>query len=200
VLLSFAQFEREVTAERIRDKFAASKRKGLWMGGRVPLGYDLIERQLRVNELEAKLVRSLYQRYLALRCVSKLSAELIAQGIVSKQRVSRRGVASGGVPIRVGRSTSCLKTACIWARSLIAARSTPANMNRFWSAASGSGCSSTWRVVARRARKARARGYQVFYWDWYIAIAVRAIRPPTAARTPSAIAITQCRLEATRSR
>ena len=61
VLLSFAQFEREVTAERIRDKFAASKRKGLWMGGRVPLGYNLKERQLHVNETEARLVRGFYE-------------------------------------------------------------------------------------------------------------------------------------------
>jgi DNA invertase Pin-like site-specific DNA recombinase len=109
VLLSFAQFEREVTAERIRDKFAASKRKGLWMGGRVPLGYDLKERQLRVNPAEAKLVRNLYERYLALGCVSKLHAELNAQGMVSKQRLSRRGLASGGVPYSRGALYELLK-------------------------------------------------------------------------------------------
>jgi DNA invertase Pin-like site-specific DNA recombinase len=109
VLLSFAQFEREVTAERIRDKFAASKRKGLWMGGRVPLGYDLKERQLHVNETEAKLVRGFYERYLALGCVSRLRAELNAQGIASKQRLSRRGVASGGVPYSRGALYELLK-------------------------------------------------------------------------------------------
>ena len=58
--MSFAQFEREVTAERIRDKVAASKRKGLWMGGRVPLGYEKDERTLRINEAEAETVRTLY--------------------------------------------------------------------------------------------------------------------------------------------
>ena len=63
MLLSFAQFEREVTAERIRDKIAASKRKGLWMGGRVPLGYEKDERTLRINEAEAKTVRTLYALY-----------------------------------------------------------------------------------------------------------------------------------------
>jgi site-specific DNA recombinase len=109
VLLSFAQFEREVTAERIRDKFAASKRKGLWMGGRVPLGYDLTARQLRVNAAEASLVRGFYERYLALGCVAKLRAELIAQGMVSKQRLSRRGVASGGVPYSRGALYELLK-------------------------------------------------------------------------------------------
>ena len=63
MLLSFAQFEREVTAERIRDKVAASKRKGLWMGGRVPLGYEKDERTLRINAAEAKTVRTLYALY-----------------------------------------------------------------------------------------------------------------------------------------
>ena len=73
MLLSFAQFEREVTAERIRDKVAASKRKGLWMGGRVPLGYEKDERTLRINEAEAETVRTLYARcfrhQVLLRCV-----------------------------------------------------------------------------------------------------------------------------------
>jgi len=109
VLLSFAQFEREVTAERIRDKFAASKRKGLWTGGRVPLGYDLKERQLCVNVGEAALVRSLCKRYLELGCVSKLSAELVAHGVLSKRRVSRRGAASGGVIYSRGALYALLK-------------------------------------------------------------------------------------------
>jgi DNA invertase Pin-like site-specific DNA recombinase len=109
VLLSFAQFEREVTAERIRDKFAASKRKGLWMGGRVPLGYDLKARQLVVNDAEAQLVRSLYQRYLELGCVSKLSAELNARGVTSKRRVSRNGAASGAVAYSRGALYALLK-------------------------------------------------------------------------------------------
>src|SRR5688572_18124767 len=66
VLLSFAQFEREVTGERIRDKIAASKKKGMWMGGAVPLGYDLKDRKLVPNEREAMVVRGIYLRYLAL--------------------------------------------------------------------------------------------------------------------------------------
>ena len=66
VLLSFAQFEREVTGERIRDKIAASKRKGMWMGGQVPLGYDLHDRQLRVNPEEADRVRLIFHLYLEL--------------------------------------------------------------------------------------------------------------------------------------
>ena len=96
VLLSFAQFEREVTGERIRDKIAASKRKGMWMGGVPPLGYDVRDRRLVINPAEADTVRDIYERYLKLRCVRQLSKELAAGGIVSKVRVSRSGIKSGG--------------------------------------------------------------------------------------------------------
>src|SRR5574341_307868 len=102
VLLSFAQFEREVTGERIRDKIAASKKKGMWMGGPVPLGYDLKDRKLIVNEAEAKIVRQIFGRYLELGCVRKLQAELKTKGIASKRRVSRSGKKSGGVPYSRG--------------------------------------------------------------------------------------------------
>src|SRR5579863_3465261 len=76
ILLSFAQFEREVTGERIRDKIAASKRKGMWMGGRVPLGYDVKERKLVVNRQEAGLVNKLYRWYLELGSVSQVKLRL----------------------------------------------------------------------------------------------------------------------------
>src|SRR5262249_3245983 len=76
VLLSFAQFEREVTGERIRNKFAASKRKGIWMGGMPSLGYDIKNRKLVVNEPEAETVRLIFRRYLELGCVSKLARSL----------------------------------------------------------------------------------------------------------------------------
>jgi DNA invertase Pin-like site-specific DNA recombinase len=75
VLLSFAQFEREVAGERVRDKIAASKARGLWMGGVVPLGYDLRERRLVINQAEAELVRQIYRRYLELGCVRLLKDE-----------------------------------------------------------------------------------------------------------------------------
>jgi len=96
VLLSFAQFEREVTGERIRDKIAASKRKGMWMGGVPSLGYDIRERRLVVNPTEAKTVRYIYECYLELGCVRQLSKELDKRGIVSKVRVSQKGIKSGG--------------------------------------------------------------------------------------------------------
>jgi site-specific DNA recombinase len=88
VLLSFAQFEREVTGERIRDKIAASKKKGIWMGGTVPLGYDWWERRLVVNEAEAATVRHMFERYIELRSVRLLKEELTRDGVVSKVRVS----------------------------------------------------------------------------------------------------------------
>ncbi len=96
VLLSFAQFEREVTGERIRDKIAASKKKGMWMGGNVPLGYDAKDRKLVVNEKEAETVRRIFHRYSELGSVQSLREELHVDGIVSKQRISKSGRVSGG--------------------------------------------------------------------------------------------------------
>jgi site-specific DNA recombinase len=97
VLLSFAQFEREVTGERIRDKIAASKRKGMWMGGNLPLGYDVKDRQLVVNEAEAQTVRYLFQRYVELGTVAALQTDLNRCGIVSKVWTSSSGKRRGGL-------------------------------------------------------------------------------------------------------
>ncbi len=91
VLLSFAQFEREVTAERIRDKIAASKKKGLWMGGYVPLGHDAVDRKLIVNAREAKIVRSIYSTFVEGACVKQIAADLGAKGIASKARSNGLG-------------------------------------------------------------------------------------------------------------
>ena len=102
ILLSFAQFEREVTGERIRDKIAASKRKGMWMGGVVPLGYDLKDRKLIPNKSEVAVVNRIFTRYLKLGCVMKLKAELDAQKVKSKVRISRTGRRSGGAPYSRG--------------------------------------------------------------------------------------------------
>jgi DNA invertase Pin-like site-specific DNA recombinase len=96
VFLSFAQFEREVTGERIRDKIAASKRKGMWMGGMVPLGYDLKDHHLIINEKEAEHVREIFRLYLELGCVKKLKAHLDRRGVKSKIRISRSNRSTGG--------------------------------------------------------------------------------------------------------
>ncbi|MBY0224982.1 MAG: recombinase family protein [Hyphomicrobium sp.] len=96
MLLSFAQFEREIAGERIRDKIAASKAKGMWMGGNVPLGYDVKERKLIVNEAEAETVRMIFQRYAELGSVRLLGHELDRLGVVSKRREGAGGVLAGG--------------------------------------------------------------------------------------------------------
>jgi DNA invertase Pin-like site-specific DNA recombinase len=84
VLLSFAQFEREVTSERIRDKISASKRKGLWVGGMAPLGYDTKDRRITVNEAEADRVRTIFRRYVELGSLNLLMSDLRKRGIVTK--------------------------------------------------------------------------------------------------------------------
>jgi len=100
VLLSFAQFEREVTAERIRDKIAASKKKGLWMGGNPPLGYDPhpdpTRRELVLNETEAKTVRTLFELHRSSGNLRKTAEHARAQGLRSKLRLNRKGPARGG--------------------------------------------------------------------------------------------------------
>jgi site-specific DNA recombinase len=102
MLLSFAQFEREVTGERIRDKIAASKRKGIWMGGPVPLGYNVEARKLLPYETEAELVRHIYQRYLELGSVVELADELNAQGHRTKIQNRVSGPHRGGCSFQRG--------------------------------------------------------------------------------------------------
>jgi site-specific DNA recombinase len=102
VLLSFAQFEREVTSERIRDKIAASKRKGLWVGGNLPLGYEIKDGQIVIIEEEAELVRSIFRRYLELGGVNELVRDLRERNIRTKIRQLSTGAIRGGVPFGRG--------------------------------------------------------------------------------------------------
>jgi DNA invertase Pin-like site-specific DNA recombinase len=102
VLLSFAQFEREVTSERIRDKIAASKRKGLWVGGMAPLGYDSRDRKITVNEAEADRVRDIFRSYLKLGSLNALMIDLRKRGVLTKARRLRSGAAIGGIPFTRG--------------------------------------------------------------------------------------------------
>ncbi|WP_077145648.1 recombinase family protein [Sphingopyxis sp. KK2] len=102
MLLSFAQFEREVTGERIRDKIAASKRKGMWMGGPVPLGYIVRDRKLIVEPKEAEQVRHIMRRYLVLGSVRALADELTADGYRTKVQIRSSGPHKGGCPFRRG--------------------------------------------------------------------------------------------------
>jgi DNA invertase Pin-like site-specific DNA recombinase len=102
VLLSFAQFEREVTGERIRDKIAASKKKGMWMGGNVPLGYDTSERTLVINPTEAKTVRDIFALYLELGCVRRVKDEADRLGLRTKRSTTANGAKRGGKPFSRG--------------------------------------------------------------------------------------------------
>jgi DNA invertase Pin-like site-specific DNA recombinase len=102
MLLSFAQFEREVTGERIRDKIAASKKRGIWVGGVVPLGYRVEDRKLVIDEVEAPTVRMIFQRYLALGSLPALLSELRAAGVVTRRRMLSTGRRIGGVPFTKG--------------------------------------------------------------------------------------------------
>ncbi len=102
VLLSFAQFEREVTGERIRDKIAAAKKKGLWMGGTPPIGYELKGKKLLVNKTQAQVVRHIFRRYAALKSVAKLCRELKAQSYRTKPFTSSAGRSYGGKPFTRG--------------------------------------------------------------------------------------------------
>ena len=113
MLLSFAQFEREVTAERIRDKIAASKRKGLWMGGNVPLGYDRHPdpktRSLVINEPEAEIVRTLFQLYADLRCLRLVETRAAELGLRSKRRTRPDGMVAGDKPLSRGQIHQVLR-------------------------------------------------------------------------------------------
>ncbi|MEJ6010077.1 recombinase family protein [Novosphingobium aquae] len=102
VLLSFAQFEREVTGERIRDKIAASKRKGMWMGGPVPMGYDVVDRKLVINPAEAEMVQQIFKGYLTAQTFEALATDLAERGFRSRPRTTRTGRALGGNPFSPG--------------------------------------------------------------------------------------------------
>jgi site-specific DNA recombinase len=103
VLLSFAQFEREVTSERIRDKIAASKRKGLWVGGNLPCGYEMKDGKIAIVEEEAELVRSIFRRYLELGSVNELVRDLRERNIRTRTKLLATGTTRGGIPF--GRGT-----------------------------------------------------------------------------------------------
>ena len=130
MLLSFAQFEREVIGERVRDKIAASKRKGLWVGGPVPLGYRSIAKKLIVVEEEAEQVRAIFRRYLALGSIGLLIEDLHRCGVRPRARPGRDGGTVNPTRFMVGPLAYPSRTASTSAKSPIAAKSIPANSSR----------------------------------------------------------------------
>ncbi|MCK1397094.1 recombinase family protein [Bradyrhizobium sp. 4] len=109
ILLSFAQFERELASERVKDKIAASRKKGKWTGGTVPLGYDAKDKKLVVNKTEAESVRTMFQLYLEHRSFGKLVGELDRRGIVTKRRMTKVAKYQGGIPFTYGPLAYFLK-------------------------------------------------------------------------------------------
>ena len=134
VLLSFAQFEREVTSERIRDKIAASKRKGLWVGGPLPLGYEMKDGKIAVVEEEAERVRLIYARYLELSGVNALVHDLRVKDIRTKKRLLATGAIRGGVLFEsnADRCFICCGTGSISVRSNTGVKSCRASSRRSW--------------------------------------------------------------------
>src|SRR3954468_841401 len=109
VLLSFAQFERELASERVRDKVAASRKKGKWTGGTVPLGYEARDKKLVINKNEAQTVRTIFQLYLECRSFGRLVAELDRRRIVTKRRTTKVAKYQGGIPFTYGPLAYFLK-------------------------------------------------------------------------------------------
>ena len=170
MLLSFAQFEREIASERIRDKIAASKRKGMWMGGNVPLGYDVKDRKLIVNATEAATVRLIFQRYAELGSVALLKAELDRLGVVSAKPSSQRR--SAGEPEDVSRAASrspaarsicCCKTGSIAAKSCTRTPPTLVSTRRSSMRSSGKSSRTSSRPIGASAPSPHARRRRAFW-------------------------------------
>ena len=132
VLLSFAQFERELIGERVRDKIAASKRKGIWVGGPVPLGYAAVDKKIVVVPAEAEAVRTIFERYLELGSVRALADDLDHRGIRSKPRQLANGRLIGGGAFGVGALAYCSRTGSTSARWSTGARSIVVTTRRSW--------------------------------------------------------------------
>ena len=156
VLLSFAQFEREVTGERIRDKIAASKKKGMWMGGYPPLGYDVKNRKLVVNEVEAETVRYIFRCYQELGSVRLLKEHLDAAGIISKRRTAPLAGPMAASRLLGEPSTICCRIAFTAARSCIGTKAIQASTCRLLMRASGRKCKTPWRQTESIAAPAGA--------------------------------------------
>src|SRR3982751_3640091 len=148
VLLSFAQFEREVTSERIRDKVAASKKKGIWVGGPLPLGYAMENGKVAVVPVEAERVRHIFSRYLELSSVRALMRDLRDRNIVSRRRHLKTGVIRGGVAFGCGALFHLLRNRFTLAKSTTRGRSIRESSFRSWIATCSSASSRLYRTSA----------------------------------------------------
>jgi site-specific DNA recombinase len=133
VLLSFAQFEREVIGERVRDKIAASKAKGIWVGGSIPLGYSIANRKVVVVPEEVETVRQIFRRYLELESIGALAADLDSRAIRTRRQNLSNGKIRGGVRFGVGTLGHLLRNRFMLATSRIGEKSTVASTRQYWS-------------------------------------------------------------------
>ena len=173
ILLSFAQFEREVIGERVRDKIAASKRKGIWVGGPVPLGYTAVAKKIVVVPAAAETVRMIFTRYLELGSVQALAQDLDRSGIRSKERKLATGHIIGGSPSGSARLRICSATASTLVRWSIAVR-------RFGAITSPSSTPPCSRRCRKSSPRRRSRGAAV--------CAARPLSWPDACSTSKATA------------
>ncbi len=181
VLLSFAQFEREVTGERIRDKIAASKQKGMWMGGFVPLGYDVRDRRIVIDEGEAETVRHIFRRYQELGCVRLLKEDLDRRGTLSKRRTSKGGIESEGHSFSRGALSRCSRILFTSVKSVTKTSAIPVSTKRSWTAQCGierSSSSVSVRCEARKESPHRAIGRREWRWAYAKSRAKRRTKVP----------------------
>ena len=149
VLLSFAQFEREVTSERIRDKIAASKRKGLWVGGPLPLGYELKDGKPVVVEQEAERVRMIFRRYLEVSGINELVRDLRAKNICTKARTyNTTGKTRGGIPFGRGALSYFLRNRFFIGEVKYKGEVLPGSSRRSWTRACLKLCSTSCRPIS----------------------------------------------------
>jgi site-specific DNA recombinase len=158
ILLSFAQFEREVIGERIRDKFAASRAKGMWMGGIPPLGYDVSDRKLVVNPAEADLVRLIFRRFLDLGSALLLIRELNAQCYRTKSWTTQAGTFREGRPFDKGTLYKILRNRTYLGEAVQRAIATQASTSRSSTARPGTGCTRCWTRTRGAGATRRAPG------------------------------------------
>ena len=157
ILLSFAQFEREVIGERIRDKFAASRRKGMWMGGMPPLGYDVRDRKLVVNETEAELVRLIFSRFLRIGSATKLAQEPRRAGHTTKCWTTQDGKHRPGKPIDKGSIYKILDNRVYVGEAVHKGTSHPGEHERSSIAPPGTRCTPSSPRIRSLVAMARAR-------------------------------------------
>jgi site-specific DNA recombinase len=144
VLLSFAQFEREIASERIRDKMAASKRKGIWVGGPIPLGYQTNNRKISINKPEAEQVRMIFTKYLELGTLRLLMAYLVKRNVTTKPRILKSGKMRGAFHLPPVACPTCCAIGFTLEKWYFGEKLSKDRKRQFWTANYLMRCNSDW--------------------------------------------------------